>query len=112
MSEPALRGVGEAAQYLGVSRYWLYRNAGVTIPVTQFTPGGRLFWTQEQLDQIIASGAIQPGTKKPAPSAPSRGRRRPAIKPAPASAGVAQVAPLRARPEARRKGRGGKPRDQ
>jgi len=112
MSEPLpkLYTIREAAELTRRSTSWLYRNVGKTIPAMQATPGGRIYFTAEQIKQIIALREVRPGTKQPATasSTPTRGKRRPAAaKPAPASTGTATVTPLRARPEARRK-RGGR----
>lgn len=96
-----LYDVRETSLRIRRSPSWLYRNAGKTIPVTQHAPGGRLFWTEEQIRQIIALGAVEPGAKTPAP----QGKRRPATKTVPAAVGKGTVTPLTARPEARRKGR-------
>jgi hypothetical protein len=102
MSTPRLNDVRQTAEKLGVSPWWLYRRAGREIPVTRLSEGGRLFWTDEQIAQIIRDGAIEPSRKSAPPAASSR--RRPASQPStPAAAGT--VHRLEARPEARRKGR-------
>lgn len=101
MSIPRLYEIDEVVELTHRSKTWLYRHAGKTIPVTQHTPGGRLFWTEDQIRQIIALGAVEPGAKTPAPQS----KRRPAAKTVPVAAGKGTVTPLTARPEARRKGR-------
>lgn len=103
MSTPRLNNVRQAAAKLGVSPWWLYRRAGREIPVTRLSEGGRLFWTDEQIAQIIRDGAIEPNRKTASPP-PASGRRRAASQPKMPSA-PSNVHRLEARSEARRKGR-------
>lgn len=55
MTAPELYDVKQAAAKVRMSQSWLYHNAGVTIPCTRI--GGRLLWTDEQIEQIIRDGA-------------------------------------------------------
>jgi hypothetical protein len=102
VSIPRLYEIDEVVKLTHRSKTWLYRNAGKTIPVTQYEPGGRLFWTEDQVRQIIALGAVEPGQKSSPPPAQSRRRAVPQ-RATPAAAGT--VRRLEARPDARRKGR-------
>ncbi|MGI5161447.1 hypothetical protein [Microbispora sp. CA-102843] len=100
MAIPALYDIEETARLTRRSKSWLYHQAGVTIPVTQSTPGGRLFWTEEQITEIIRGFAVAPKARAPRTSTP---RRTSVLAPAPELGAGLQIP--RARPEARRKRR-------
>ncbi len=57
MSAPKLYDISETARMVRMSTSWLYRNAGVTVPVTRIAGSRRLFWTEAQIAEIIAAGA-------------------------------------------------------
>jgi hypothetical protein len=86
MTTPELYDVEQTAKKVRLSVSWLYHNAGVTIPVTRIAGTKRLFWTDEQIEQIIRDGA-QPA-KAVKPTSP---KREPAAAPAMARAKTAQT---------------------
>jgi hypothetical protein len=81
MTTPVLYDIHETAERTHLSVSWLYRHAGKTIPVTR--PGGakKLFWTGEQIEQIIRDGA-QPAKGSDAKRAPKQ-RKGAEVKPEP-----------------------------
>ncbi len=100
MAPPKLYNIKETAVLIRMSESWLYRNAGVTIPVTRIAGTRRLFWTEEQITEIIRSGA------QPARAAKRAASRRETPAPAPQSS-VQPSLPVvkipRARPERSRR---------
>ncbi len=67
MSTPDLYDIHETSKRVRMSVSWLYRNAGVTIPVTHIAGTKRHFWTGEQIEQIIRDGAQSPKSTKRTP---------------------------------------------
>lgn len=57
MIAPQLYDIEETSKKVRMSVSWLYRNAGVTIPVTHIAGTRRHFWTEEQIADIIRDGA-------------------------------------------------------
>jgi hypothetical protein len=101
---PTLYDIHETAPLVRHSVSWLYRHAGIDIPVTRIAGSNRLFWTDEQIGQIIRDGA-QPA--KAAKRTPQKGR--PAARPAKLAA-VPQPSEVKipqARPERSRRYRPG-----
>lgn len=99
MAVPRLYDVKETSLMVRMSVSWLYHNAGVTIPVTRI--GGRLFWSEAQIEQIIGDGARpakavkrEPGQREvPSPKSTSTGSM-----PAPAPAlNIPRARPERSR---------------
>lgn len=64
MTAPRLYDIKQTAPLVRLSVSWLYRNAGVTIPVTRIAGSNRLMWTDEQIEQIIRDGAKPPKAVK------------------------------------------------
>lgn len=57
MTIPKLYDIHETSSLVRMSVSWLYRNAGVTIPVTRVAGSRRLYWTEEQIAEIIRDSA-------------------------------------------------------
>ena len=83
------------------SKTWLYRHAGVDIPVTQKERGGRLWWSAAQINVINTMDAVEPQA-----ASASRKASAPAKKTAkPQTSNVSTMRLPVARPDAKRLGR-------
>lgn len=80
MTAPRLYDIKQTALLVRLSVSWLYRNAGVKIPVTRIAGSKRLMWTDEQIEQIIRDSAQPAKAEKTAKRTPQK--REPAPRPA------------------------------
>lgn len=98
MTPPELHDVKQTSRLVRMSVSWLYRNAD-RLGVTRM--GNRLFWTDEQVTQIITEAACPPKSQVRTGTSP-RSHSAPVTKTEPARSGSG-LSNFRSRPEAARK---------
>ncbi|MFB4280787.1 hypothetical protein ACBJ59_36245 [Nonomuraea sp. MTCD27] len=84
MTPPTLHDAAAAGQKVGKSASWMYKaGAAGRIPRTKI--GGQVWWTDEQIAEIIRSGAQEPKKRKPAEKSERTQRReaQPPTRPTP-----------------------------